>query len=180
MKPKIIVGFAFVVGGVLFGCSTTDRYHAEPVSVSEIKIAFAKRQVAPPRDLPREALYPPGMDSDEHGALINIVADRISALTVTWADPEIFKTQSQTQDFLRELLSSTNTQTWTVHIWSYVDGVPCVVATVEHTNGRQGKWWVWSSPNVAWAYLDGNGKWWWGLWDYRSSKPKSLGTGGKP
>jgi hypothetical protein len=180
MKLKIIVGFAFVVGGVLFGCSTAG-HRAEPVSVSEIKIAFAKRQVAPPSgDLPKKAMYPPDMDHDEHGTLSNVVAGRISALTVTWADPKIFKTQSQVQDFLRELLCSTNGLNSRFHIWSYGDGIPCAVATVEHTNGRQGLWWVWNRPNLAWAYQDGDGKWWWGLWDYRLPKPKSLGTGGKP
>jgi hypothetical protein len=177
---KIIVGFVFVVGGVLFGCSTADRHRVEPVSVSEIKIAFAKRQVAPPPgQLPKDAEYPKGADAKDHGALTNIVAGRMAALTVTWVDPEIFKSQSQVQDFLRELLCSTNENTFTWHIYSWGDGSPCVVAKVEHINGKPGKWWVWDSPALFWAYQDGNGKWWWGSWDYRTPKPKSLGAGGK-
>ena len=182
MNVKLITILCLALGlsGVLFGCSTTDRHRAEYVSVPEIKITFAKRRVAPPSgDLPHDAKYPPGFDSNVYGALTNIVAGRISALTVTWADSKRFKTEGQTADFLRELLSSTNTQTWTYHVWSYGDGVPSVLATVEHTVGKKGKWLIWSSPNVAWAYQDGSGKWWWGLWDYKSPKPKSLETGSK-
>ena len=181
MNRKILLCCALVLGGVLFGCSTTTRHRAERVGVSEIKITFAKRQVAPPSgELPKDAQYPSDYDADDHGALTNIVAGRIAALTVSWADPEIFKAQSQVQDFLRDVLCSTNTQMWKFHIWSYGDGIPCVTATVKHTNGRKGLWWVWNRPNLAWAYHDANGKWWWGSWDYRTPKPKSLGLGSKP
>jgi len=183
MKSKIILCLALVLSGVLFGCSTTARHHVERVGVSEIKITFAKRQVAPAGDLPHNAKYPPGFDSHVYGPLTSIVADRISALTVTWADAKIFRTQSQTQDFLRELLNSTNGLNGKFHVWSQADGVPHVVATVEHTNGRQGNWWiwVWSSSNFAWTYLDGDGVWWWGHWDnWKGPKLKSLETEGKP
>jgi hypothetical protein len=96
------------------------------------------------------------------------VAGRISALKVTWADPKYFKSEHETEDFLRQLLSITNSQTWAFHVWSYLDAVPSVVATVEHMEGKPGKWWVWRSPSLTCAYLDGNGKWWWGAW------PKSV------
>lgn len=176
MKRKILLGLAFVLSGGLVGC--------ERVSVSDIKITCSNAPAAPSwryPQLPGEALYPRGMDSIEHGALTNIVAGRIAGLTVTWADTNLFKTESQIQDFLRELLSSPNTQTWTFHIWSYVDGVPSMVVMVEHTAGKQGKWIIWNSPNVAWAYQDGSGKWWWGMWDVlKTPKPKSLAAGKQP
>jgi hypothetical protein len=177
-------------------------FAGEHVNVADIKITFANPPVPPPPDagsLPREALYPPDMDSKEHGpftnvvavvrtnvvvtwlgskehgAFTNVVASRISAVTVTWADPKRFKTEKQTEDFLRELLSSTNTQTWTYHIWSYGDGIPSVLAAVEHTAGKQGKWVIWCSPNLYWAYQDQNGKWWWGMWDVlKAPRPKSM------
>lgn len=176
MKRKFMVGLTLMASSVLFGCSTA-RDSGKRVDVSEIKIKFASQQVAPPLGgLPKEAQYPKGADAEDHGALTNIVAGRMAALTVTWADPQIFKTHGQVQDFLRELLCSTNTQSWSFHIWSYLDGIPCATATVKHTNGRQGLWWVWDRPNLAWAYQDADGKWWWGSWDFRSPKPKSLGT----
>jgi hypothetical protein len=171
MKPKLILCLALVLSGGLFGCSSI----AQSVNVADIKITFTNPPVAPLHDLPREVLYPQGFDSIEHGAFTNIVAGHIAALTVTWADSKIFKTESQTRDFLRELLSSPNTQTWAYHAWSYLDGYPSIVAIVEHTAGKQGKWIIWSSPNVDWAYQDENGKWWWGMWDsLKSPKPKSL------
>jgi hypothetical protein len=171
MKPKLILGLALVLGGGLFGCSSNEH-----VSVENIKIAFTTPTVTSPRTLPREALYPQGAeDGREYGALTNIVAGHIAALTVTWADPKIFKTENQTRDFLKELLSSTNENNWTFHAWSYVDTEPSMVTVVEHTAGRQGKWLIWCSPNVAWAYQDENGKWWWGLWDaLKTPRPKSL------
>ena len=177
MKPKLLLFLALVLSGGLLGCSTTARHHAALVSVPQIKIAFAKRQVAPLVDLPKDVQYPSDMDSYEHGALTNIVAGHIAALNVIWADPMRFKTESQTRGFLRELLSSTNELIWTYHAWSYGDIVPSLVATVEHTKGNQGKWIIWNSPNIAWAYQDGNGKWWWGMWDsLKPPKPKSLNT----
>jgi hypothetical protein len=150
----------------------------QPVKVADIEIAFADPPVTPPRNLPKEAQYPPDFDSKEHGTFTDIVAGRIKALNVTWADPKFFKTQSQTQELLRELLSSTNTYTYNFHIWQWADDTPSVVATVEHTVGNQGKWMVWCdrSPSIYWAYLDGNGKWRWGGWDYKAPRPKSLDT----
>lgn len=176
VKPELFLCLALILSGAGSGCSTTTSQPAGPVSVSDVKFSFARRLVAPAHDLPQEAEYPPGADPGEHGPLTNIVAGRISALTVTWADPALFKSQDQTRDFLKEILSSTNTQTWSFHIWSYGDVTPSVTATVEHVNGRPGKWWIWCSPGLAWAYLDANGKWWWGSWGFQSPKPKSLGT----
>ena len=150
----------------------------QPVKVADIEITFADPPVTPPRNLPKEAQCPPDFDSKEHGTFTDIVAGRIKALNVTWADPKFFKTQSQTRELLRELLSSTNTYTYNFHIWQWADVTPSVVATVEHTVGNQGKWMVWCdrSPSIYWAYLDGNGKWRWGGWDYKAPRPKSLDT----
>lgn len=161
MTSLLVSGYVLLSGGAFAGAR---------VGVADIKITFASTPLAPVADLPKEALYPPGFDSVEHGALTNIVAGRISALDVAWTDPKFFKTEKQTQNFLRQLLSITNSQTYAFHIWSYGDGVPSVVATVEHTEGKQGKWWVWFSPSLTCAYLDGGGKWWWGMW------PKSVPT----
>jgi hypothetical protein len=142
----------------LFGCSAIPQRS----SVSDIKITFAKPFVAPSRSLWQEALLSHGWDAGEHGAFTNIVAGRISALNVTWTDSKYFKSENQIQIFLNELLNS-STQTWNYHVWQWADGEPMLIATVEHKNGKQGKLFVWSHPNVYWAYLDENGKWRWSL-----------------
>jgi hypothetical protein len=173
MKPKIILCLALVLSGGLFGCSSI----AQSVNVADIKITFANPPVAPSFDtLPREALSLPH-DWIKHGAFTNVVAGHIAALNVTWVDSKHFKNEEQTKNFLKELLSSTNTPTGNFHMWSWVDGVPNVTVTVEHTTGKKGRWMIWFSPAIYWAYQDDNGKWWWGMWDsLKSQKPKSLNT----
>lgn len=148
----------------------------------DITITFAHPPEAAPPDgggLPHEALYPPGAtDGKEYGPFAKIVAHRISGVSVTWSDPQRFKTEEQTAALLTELLSSTSTRTYTAHAWSYGDGVPSLVATVDHTTGKTGRWIVWCPPiSLDWAYQDENGKWWWGLWDrLKAPMPKSCGT----
>jgi hypothetical protein len=159
------------VGGV----PTNRESAAAPVPVADIKITFAKLSLAPSRALPTEVLDPPSSDVKEYGPFTNIVAGHIASLDVTWANPNDFKTENQTRKFLRELLSSTNTETWTFHVWSWAEGQPSIVAAVNHTNGKQGAWMIWCSPGPFWAYKDENGKWWWGSWkSWKGSGPKSL------
>ena len=172
MKAKVLI-FSAVGCVMVSGCA----FAGDPVRAADIKITFAKPPVASAGELPREVLLPKGSDPDEHGALTNIVAGRIASLTVTWADPQRFKIERQTQDLLRELLSSTNTQTWSYHVWSFGDAQPSLVATVDHIDGKRGRWLLWCSPSpgLYWAYQDGSGKWWWGQWDLsKARKPKSL------
>lgn len=149
---------------------------AAPVPVAKIKITFARPFTTPAwQSVPRDVLYPPGLDAREYGPFTNRVAGRISSLNVTWANPKRFKTENQTRSLLRELLCSTNTETWTFHVWSWVEGAPSIVATVSHTNGKQGALMIWYSPSLFWAYKDGNGKWWWGSWEsWKASEPGSL------
>lgn len=160
MKPNILLCLALVLSGGI-SCSSAI---AQSLNVADIKITFADPPVAPSFDtLPGEA-YLPRHDSVEHGAFTNIVAGHIAALNVTWADSKYFKTEEQTKNVLKELLSSTNTTSGPFHIWSWVDGVPNMVATVEHTAGKKGRWVIWFSPAIYWAYQDEYGKWWWGEW----------------
>ncbi|HUB66187.1 MAG TPA: hypothetical protein VL981_01725 [Candidatus Methylacidiphilales bacterium] len=44
-------------------------------------------------------------------------------------------------------------------VWQYGDLDPSLVATVDYTSGKQGAWWIWFGPNLAWAFEDENGKW---------------------
>ncbi len=169
----------------------TDKPWAEPMApsvitsggtntrggVTDIKITFVKPPVAPSLSLDLEVseivLKTNGFASRpviKPGALANIAAGRVSALTVTWADPERFKTENETQLFLRDLLSNANEDNWAFHAWSYGEGEPSVVATVGYVGGKQGQWFVWCSPNIAWAYQDETGKWWWGM--PKAPKPK--------
>lgn len=146
------------------------------VEVAQLTISFVTPAVAPAIDeVPDEALFPKGYDSLEHGPLTNAVVGRIAGLTVTWADPQRFRTERQTESVLRDLLTSTNTQTYTCHVWSFVDTAPALVASVKHTDGIEGKWVVWVRPGLYWAYRDGNRRWWWGDWNVQNAPyPKSL------
>jgi hypothetical protein len=150
----------------------------DTVNVAQLRISFAKPPVAPAThgELPREALYPEAFDSREHGPFTNVVGGRIAALTVTWADPQRFKSERQAESLIRELLTSTNTQTCTYHVWSFVDGTPALVARVKHIDGAEGKWVVWGPPPaLCWAYQDGKQKWWWGYWrELNAPYPKGL------
>jgi hypothetical protein len=180
MTSLFFLACVLLAGDVLAG---------ERVSVADIKITFARVQFRP-SGVPREALnagikpdrdaakggssaieFGIVKDSRSHGALTNIVAGRISALRVTWANLSFIKNAKQIPDFLRERLSATNGSFYAFHIWSYADGAPDVVATVEHTEGTEGKLYIWGLPSLACAYLDGNGKWWWGSWPQVVPKP---------
>lgn len=134
----------------------------------ELKITFLHPPNAPtpPADLRYGSLGQPGMGANGHGAFADIVANRISGLKVTWSDPARFKSESQTEELLRLLLTSSKTETATYHLWSWGDNIPNVIATVEHKTGKPGRLVLWCPPpGLYWAYQDGNGKWWWGYWD---------------
>jgi hypothetical protein len=162
---------------------------SDTISVDKIKITFLKPPIVPPLHLPLAALRaesgrdPGSANSDstqiqfgivkdpgDHGAFTN-VAGQISALKVTWADPKIFPNENETQNFLRQLLCITNSHTWAFHAWAYGDETPIMVARVEHKAGKLGQWYIWRSPALACAYLDGNGKWWWAMWPQKIPIP---------
>ena len=67
------------------------------------------------------------------------------------------RNEEEVRDFLRQLLRMPDSATYKVHIWSFGDSVPNVVATVEHTEGKPGKLFIWCnpSPGLYGAYLDG-------------------------
>ncbi len=162
MKPKLIFGLALVLSGGWFGCSTAE-HHSQWVKVDDIKITFASPLLAPRRDVPPpEAFYPAGEAGREYGSFTNIVAGRIARIQVTWADPNHFKSENQTREFLCGLLANPKTQTWKYHVWSFGDDVPSLVADIKDAAGKTGKWIIWSYPSNYWAYQDGAGQWWWG------------------
>jgi hypothetical protein len=156
-------------GKYVLGLKT--KYRLEDVIPKHdlVRITFARPpDVAPPfgGGIPYEAQVPPGADTKGHGALADVVGNQISALKVTWSDPARFKSEAQTEELLRFLLSNSKTEMMTYHAWSSLDGFPSVMATVEHTAGKPGRLVIWSPPpGLYLAYLDGNGKWWWGYWD---------------
>jgi hypothetical protein len=99
----------------------------------------------------------------EKGTFASMTANRVSSLTVTWFDPEQFKSQTQAEGLLRELLSSTQTTMYTFHVWSFGDSQAKLAAIVQHRTGKPGRLVLWCpSPALYWAYQDGSGKWWWG------------------
>lgn len=134
-----------------------------------VKITYSHPAGAPPPfggGLPYEAQVPPGADTKGHGAFVDLIANRVSGLKVTWSDPARFKSEAQTEELLRLLLTSAKTEMMTYHVWSWVDALPSLIATVEHKTGKPGKFVLWCPPpDLYWAYQDGNGKWWWGYWD---------------
>jgi hypothetical protein len=109
------------------------------------------------------------VDPDPKGSFADIVRNRISEVTVRWSDAKRLPSQAKTAAFLRELLTTAKSTMHTFHIWSWGDGDPSVVATVSHRDGKHGRWIVWCSPIVYWAYQDGNGLWWWGSADERKN-----------
>ena len=153
------VGFGTLLGGTLVGQSKKS---------AKIKITFSHppNPPTPPGDLRYASLGQPGMGPNGHGAFSDLVANRVSALKVTWSDPTRFESEVQTEELLRLLLTNAKTETTTFHIWSWGDALPNLIATVEHKTGKPGQLILWCPPpGLYWAYQDGDGKWWWGFWD---------------
>jgi hypothetical protein len=147
LKRTVAGCFALVVF-VAASSRASAQAERETAQVADIKVTFAHPTDTAPfgGGLPREAQFPPGFDSKEHGTFGGIVAHRISALRLTWSETTRFKTEGQAEDLLRQLLSSPNTETWTYRVWSFVDVRPSMVVTVEHVAGKQGMWVVWCPP----------------------------------
>lgn len=187
--------------GVLLAASSGHLLRAQqttlsPAKVADVKITFAvPLDPPPPLDeggLPKEALYPRHSDSNEHGSFANLAARKmISSVEVTWADPYRFKAHTQIADLIRELLSNTKSETYAAHVWSNLDGMPCLTAAVDHAAGSHGRLVVWcadpipanpptrpyaSHGTLKWAYQDGTGDWWWATWGFGEPLPKSMGT----
>lgn len=139
---------------------------ADPVAVEDIKFSFTKPAVAPDRDVPKDARNAKGTpDSGNPGPLSDVVAGRIAALTVTWSNPALFGTAKDAADFLRRLLDSRKGSTYPHIPWAQNLGVPDVAATVQHSDGKNGRWLVWYAwPSVYSAYQDGTGRWWFSAW----------------
>jgi hypothetical protein len=93
------------------------------------------------------------------------VVGRITALEVTWSDTALFRTNRETEDFLRRLLATSRGSTVTFVPWAQMLGEPSIVATVEHTEGARGSWHIWYGwPSIYCVYRDGRGTWWFGYW----------------
>lgn len=185
MKCKIILALALVLGSVPLSIILAvpcillsgSAFAGANVSVGDIRITFATLSVASAWETtPQEALDTHGFGDEDHGAFTNIVAGRIAALNVTRSDLKFAKSEEEIRDFLRQLLSMTNSATYKVHIWSFGDGAPNVVASAEHTEGKPGRLFIWCnpSPGLYGAYLDGNGNWWWVYWPVRVPAPFAI------
>jgi hypothetical protein len=167
--PIILAAGSILLAGGAFG--------GENVGVGDIRITFAAPSVAPGVDsVPREAYNLRGKEDRDNGALTNIAGGRISALDVTWCDVKFARNEEEVRDFLRQLLRLPDSATYKSHIWSFGDSLPNVVATVQHTEGKPGKLFIWCNPSPALygAYLDGNGNWWWVYWPVRVPVPFSI------
>lgn len=175
MKLPIIL-FFFVLAGLL---TDWGSWAEEPGGAIDIPITLSKPLVFPdPPRLPKEVeQQTPRVRDKEDGRapLSSLAQEKIVAVNVTWADPW-FQPQGQVQDFLKELLSSQNEGNFSGHIWSFDDGAPNLVATVEYASGKQGAWWIWCIGGPRWAFQDDSGQWWFGIWkDYgKGPKPKSM------
>ena len=175
-------GVALLVGSLtvsgLGGCAVTR------VAASDIKIVFVTPPCRPLPDIPADArgagVAPdpdtetgraPGIrfgivpDPSDHGPLSRIADGRIATLEVTWSDPALFRTDGDTEAFLRRLVTIPRGSTTTFVPWAQMLGVPSVAALVEHTEGRRGNWHIWYAwPSIYCAYRDGNATWWFGYW----------------
>jgi ankyrin repeat protein len=196
-----MIGKYLVLAGVLVAPMLAQQLSPATLPPS-IRVTFANPPDPPPPlalegGLPNEALYPsqktsppPKSDSLALGTFADLVAHRISSIKVTWSDPQRFKTHTQTQDLLNEVLSNAKSQTFGFHVWSNSDLTPCLTATVTHSAGHPGRLVLWcddpvpanpptqpyaSNGALKWAYQDGSGRWWWAAWDYKTTLPKSMG-----
>jgi hypothetical protein len=176
MSP-VLIAVPVLFAGVLSALAGT-------VAAGEIAVTFANPPVRPTPDIPadsRHAGTEPDPDAGkggpwevrfgtvrdlrDHGPLSTLVAGRIAALDVTWSDVALFRTNAETEDFLRALLTVPKGTTRTHVFWAQMLGVPSVVATVEHTQGARGSWRVWYAwPSIYCVYRDGRGAWWFGHW----------------
>lgn len=167
-------------------------YADGPASTNDIRFTFIEPPIVPARDLPKEARRA-GITSDpdakkgktteiefgivrdtkDHGALSNIVAGHIAAITVTWADTNRFKTHDQTESVVRRLLSApaasyhtgSYCHTYTFVVWSQHLGQPNIAARVEHSGGKPGQLLLFASGDAyLFAYEDREAKWWLGQW----------------
>jgi hypothetical protein len=172
----LLVGILTVSG--LGGCVVTR------VAAGEIKVVFVTPPVRPQPDIPTDArgagIAPDpdaatgrasgvrfGIVSDpsDHGPLSRIADGRIATLEVTWSDAALFRTDGDTEAFLRRLLTIPRGSTTTFVPWAQMLGVPSVAALVEHTEGQRGSWHIWYAwPSIYCAYRDGNATWWFGYW----------------
>ena len=177
-----MIGKYLVLAGVLVAPMLAQQL-PPATPPSSIPVTFANPPDPPPPlavegGLPDEALYPsqktsppPKSDSLALSTFADLVAHRISSIKVTWSDPQRFKTHTQTQDLLNEVLSNAKTQTYGFHVWSNMDLAPCLTATVTHSAGDPGRLVLWCNDPVAanpptrpyasngelkWAYQDGN------------------------
>lgn len=164
----------------------------EAANTNVVRFTFIEPPIVPARDLPREArragITPDPdankgkateiefgivRDTKDHGALSNIVAGHIAAITVTWSDTNRFKTHEQIESVVRRLLSApagsyhtgSYCQTYTFVAWSQPLGQPNIAAQVEHTGGKPGQLLLFASGDAyLFTYEDREAKWWLGQW----------------
>jgi len=67
------------------------------------------------------------------------------------SDPALFRTDGDTEAFLRRPVTIPRGSTTTFVPWAQMLGVPSVAALVEHTEGHRGSWHIWA---VVVAVLD--------------------------
>lgn len=157
---------------------------AELIATKDIKITVAEPPVIPEIGIPKDALraglkfdsdsnnelnlgFTIGtvLDRKNHGSLSNVVANRISAITVTYSDPALYTTTQVTEDFLRRLLTTHHGSTYTHVPWAQGLLQPNFETRISHTEGQSGRWLVWCGRReVFCAYQDGAGKWWFSYW----------------
>ena len=173
------------------------------LALGDVTVTFVDPPVEPPPGLTREARdagTEPDPDASsagssnirfrivrdlrDRGAFGVMVAGRISALEVTWADAALFRSRVETEDFLRRLLAEPQGSTLTHVPWAQGLPVPSVVATVRHRDGNAGIWQIWYAwPAIYFAYRDERGTWWLGYWQeqqslrLRGTSPGSRATG---
>lgn len=133
---------------------------------TEIRVLFSETPVQPEGDLPKEARQA-GITRvlGNHDAFSKLVAGSISTITVNYFDPKALKSKQDTETFLRRLLTTPKGSTYNSPPWAQLLGVPTVAATVGHNQGKPGTWLVWDGDqSVYCAYMDGAGRWWFGVW----------------
>jgi hypothetical protein len=147
---------------VTFSKSTTPPATGIPV---EARGAGVEPETAGPRDPSTSISFGVVRQPYDQGPLSRWVNGKIGALEVTWADPRVFHDNEQITTFLRNRLAATTGTSFTFVAWSGGLGLPALTANVRHLNGKVGKLYIWSGGNEArYAYLNGDGDWWFGGW----------------
>ena len=162
MKPKLILCLALVLGGVLFGCSSSPHsgdIHATSTSGSKPLIVFDNH---PERGIALEIGQ--GQYSTRREILPEFVGDSIKTVRVRYFDKEVWADEKQVSEYLKGLFKEKSIELLEWQVWSQGFGrtdIECLIVFKEGDGDgekeREGKLLLQDSVGY---FRDANGKWW--------------------